>query len=211
MADKPASLLTKTQRKRLGEDFEGIGGAKRRRDQRQIRERLAAGLSDVSYFLDYPRDQIDTALSDDDSGEVARSVADLRLFAERVRQTRDIDESAVARAASERDTDVTLPEAPTSTKMGGNVSDRYTVWHRRAERLLLVGTGFLLLALAVTILAPDAASGPVGGIPAVIAIVTLPAGLLIVTVRCLKHDLVPVIRALAADPSAPLRRLWSDL
>ena len=45
MSDKPAALLTKTQRDRVDNDFQSVDGAKRRRDQQRIRRRVAAGVA----------------------------------------------------------------------------------------------------------------------------------------------------------------------
>jgi hypothetical protein len=46
MAGKSASLLTKTQRRRLHNDFEDVDEDAKRRDQQLIRERLRAGILD---------------------------------------------------------------------------------------------------------------------------------------------------------------------
>jgi hypothetical protein len=46
MTGRPASLLTKTQRRRIRDEFEELNEQQRRRDQRQIRERIRAGAFD---------------------------------------------------------------------------------------------------------------------------------------------------------------------
>src|SRR5699024_1176411 len=65
MASKSASLLTKTQRRRLRSDFEELDEDAKRRDQQLIRERVQAGIHDFRLLTDYPDRQLELAFEDD--------------------------------------------------------------------------------------------------------------------------------------------------
>ena len=64
MSRKSASLLTKTQRRRIREDFAGLEEAKVRRDQQRIRERLESGILDFELLADYPDRQFELAFDE---------------------------------------------------------------------------------------------------------------------------------------------------
>lgn len=217
MSEKPASLLTKTQRQRLADDFADVEGAKRRRDQRAIRRRVAAGLDDFEHLAEYPDDQLELALEEFDDEEVATTVARLYVVAERIRALRGIDAgAAIERAQSmeaggeavdlrTREQHREAIEASLAEELGP------TPWKRRADALLKVG-GFLLFpALALGIVRPDLADGPVGGIPGLVGAIAVLVGLAIVLVHALKNDVVPAARALAADPAGTLRGAWERI
>src|SRR5699024_4629868 len=54
MAGNSASLLTKTQRNRIRNDFADLDEAKKHRDQQRIRERVRSGLLDFELLSEYP-------------------------------------------------------------------------------------------------------------------------------------------------------------
>jgi hypothetical protein len=102
VSDRSASILTKTQRRRLANDFEEVDGTKRRRDRQKIRDRVAAGLTDFEYLVDYPDEQLELALDDLDDEEIAAILADTHVLAERIRLLRDIDEDVIRCRAEHR-------------------------------------------------------------------------------------------------------------
>lgn len=102
MKRKSASLLTKTQRRRVREGFADVDDAKRRRDQQRIRDRVQSGVADFRLLDDYPDDQLAGALEDADEAEVVESLAAAHLTLERVRTLQGVDRERVVRTARER-------------------------------------------------------------------------------------------------------------
>ncbi|MFC6973582.1 ABC transporter permease [Halomicroarcula sp. GCM10025709] len=100
--DKPASLLTKTQRSRIREAFAEQDEHQRRRDQRQIRERVRAGVTDFEVLADYPDRQFELAFDDLDEEALTAALADARLVTERLRSLHGVDRQAVVDRASDR-------------------------------------------------------------------------------------------------------------
>jgi hypothetical protein len=225
VSEKPASLLTKTQRRRLANDFEEVDGAKRRRDQRQIRERVATGVQDFEHLVDYPDDQLELAVEALDEPEVTRALAELAVVAERVRDLRDVERSAVVEAAREvaDDSATTAPDrlqfAAPDADDGASVDGRTaTPWLFRAERLFQFGLAALALTVVVAVLVPGAVMGPEGGLAALFGAFTLlctlfgfVGGLVVVVLRSVKHDVAPVVVTLADDPVGAVRAAWQRL
>ncbi|MFC7078253.1 hypothetical protein [Haloarcula halophila] len=102
MSDEPASLLTKNQRERVADGFESVQGAKRRRDRQRVRRRVAAGVEDFGYLLDYPDDQLAAAFDDRDDEAVERALAEMRIVSERIRLVHGLDQEDVVAQARER-------------------------------------------------------------------------------------------------------------
>ena len=219
MSDRPASLLTKTQRQRLDNEFEDVEGAKRRRDRQRIRERVAAGLGDVEYLVEYPDDQLELAVEDVDDEQLVRRLADLHLLGERLRVLRDVDGDAVVETARERaetaEADVpSLDRAELQRRDAAAATaggQQQSPWRRRGELLLTGGLLLLLPALALGVVAPDLASGPVGGIPALFGATGLLFGAVLVAIYRTKHDVLPALGAFLADPAGSVRRLWARI
>lgn len=91
MSRKSASLLTKTQRRRLRNDFEDLDESKTRRDQQRIRDRLRAGTHDFRLLADLPDDQLELAFDDDADEDLRAALSDAYLTVERVRELRQFD------------------------------------------------------------------------------------------------------------------------
>lgn len=102
MKRKSASLLTKTQRRRVREGFADVDDAKRRRDQQRIRDRVQSGLADFRLLDDYPDDQLAGALEDADEADLVESLAAAHLTLERARTLQGVDRERVVRTARER-------------------------------------------------------------------------------------------------------------
>ncbi|UPW02247.1 hypothetical protein M0R88_09180 [Halorussus gelatinilyticus] len=104
MSRKSASLLTKTQRRRLGNDFEDLSESKKRRDQQRIRDRLRAGTFDFRLLADLPDRQLELAFDDASDEELRAALSDAYLTIERVRELRAYDrDELIATARSRRD------------------------------------------------------------------------------------------------------------
>ncbi len=91
MAGKSASLLTKTQRRRLQNEFEDLDEDAQRRDQQLIRERIRAGVLDFQLLADYPDRQLELAFEDVSETELRAALADTYLAAERIRDLHRYD------------------------------------------------------------------------------------------------------------------------
>jgi hypothetical protein len=228
MSDKPAALLTKTQRNRVENGFESVDGAKRRRDQQRIRRRIAAGVDDFTHLVAYPDDQLEAAFDSHDDGHLVRALADMRVVSERVRLSHGIERDAVLRRAQTRtrtvecgDRTVSDLEFRTEAEIRSGVRAELEAeyapddWQRRSELALKLGS---LLALPGVSLIPI----PYGAVPLAIdgALVfvalffggpLLAFGLGILLLRSVRDDLIPGLRAFGADPIGTMRRLWNDL
>ena len=228
MSDKPASLLTKSQRERVAEGFRSLDGAKRRRDRQRVRERVAAGVDDFGHLVEYPDDQLETAFDDHDDDEVERALADVRLVNGRIRLLRGIGRDAVVTRVRDR---LRTVEADERTLSAVDLRTREEVtrevraeleaeyepdgWKRRSDLALKLGT---LLALPEVLLVPV----PFGTVPpavdgAVVFVALVFGGpalafvLAVVAARTIKHDLVPALRSIADDPVGAVRRAWNRL
>lgn len=214
MSDRPASLLTKTQRERLSNGFEGVEGAKRRRDRQRIRERVAAGLDDVEYVLAFSEEELELALQDRDEAEIVKTAAELHFLADRISATRDVDPTTVAdrveEITSSDGTEKTAVIATADKREHDRLSDR-SPWQRRGDVAIALGAALLLPALVLGIVRPSLANGPVGGVPGLLGAVFLLSGSVIVLARSLKHDVTPVLRAFVSDPAKTVRSGWDRL
>ena len=228
MSDKPAALLTKTQRNRVKNGFQSVDGAKRRRDQQRIRRRVAAGVDDFAHLVEYPDDQLEAAFDSHDDEHVVRALADMRVVSERVRLLRGVERDAVlrrararARTAEQGDRPVRDLEFRTDEEIRSAVRAELEAeyapddWKRRSELALKIGS---LLALPGVSLIPI----PYGTVPPAIdgALVfvalffggpLLAFGLGILLLRSLRDDIVPGLRAFRTDPVGTVRRIWDDL
>lgn len=209
MSDKPASLLTKTQRDRIRTEFESVDGAKRRRDRQRIRRRIAAGVDDFRHLVTYPDDQLETAFDDYDDEELEQRLADLWIVAERVRETRGINRDAVmARAQSrldatdrsERTLSVIDPQTREEIEAAVEADHESGTWKRRSDAALKIGTVLALPGVALVPVPlgtiPRAVDGAVVFVSAVFGGASLTIGLLILLALTLRDDIAPVVRTI---------------
>jgi hypothetical protein len=224
MSDEPASLLTKTQRERVADGFESVKGAKRRRDRQRVRERVAAGVEDFGYLVEYPDEQLEAAFDDRDDEAVERALAEIRVVSERIRLVHDLDRDDVVARARERlreaDADertLNAVELWTREEVEAAVAAEHepSAWKRRSELALKVGT---VLALPGILLVPvpfGAVPPAIDGALAFVALAfggpTLAFGLSVLLARSVKYDIVPALRGFADDPTGTVRTLWSRL
>ncbi|PSQ16296.1 hypothetical protein BRD00_11450 [Halobacteriales archaeon QS_8_69_26] len=204
MPDEPVSLLTNDQRRRLSGGDADAEAAEEGQDRQAIRERVTAGLGDFEHLVDYPDEEFELALEAVDDEELTRTLAEMRVVEERIRLLRGIEGDAVVASARNAVAAVDADGAATlgrvefhTTAEQRELAEREagtSPWLERAEALLQFGLLFLVVSFVVAFLAPDASSGPVGSAPFLIGSLAVAAGLVIVGLRGVKHDLVPAVR-----------------
>lgn len=207
MSDKPASLLTKTQRDRIRAEFESVEGAKRRRDRQRIRQRIAAGIDDFQHLVAFPDDQLETAFNDYDDDELERALADLWIVTERVREGHGVDREDVMERArtrldavdrSERTLSVVEPQTRAEIRAAVEADHEPDTWKRRSDAALKLGTVLALPGVALipvplgTI--PRAVDGAIVFVSAVFGGALLAVGLLILLSLTVRDDVVPTVR-----------------
>lgn len=229
MDDRPASLLTKTQRRRVRNEFADLSEQKRRRDERQIRERVAAGLLDFRVLAAYRDAQYELVVEDLPEDELRAALADATLVLERVRELKGLDRESVRLRARDRADDLTAEssdlrslddvelrtEAEIRREARAAVREQFEAnpWDERADGLLKL-TASATVPLFVTLLVDSTTSGDLLGTSAAaavlvylcsLAVVAALAGVfLIKAAQALKHDVLPAIRTLRRDPAGAL-------
>jgi hypothetical protein len=222
MAGASASLLTKTQRNRIRDDFAALTDEKKYRDQQRIRKRVASGVFDFQLLTDYPDQQFESMFADRSDEELRAALADTTLVVERLRELHDIDRAVLiddARARAETladgtDTDsLTRTDLHTAAEVRRQTETEITAqlepghWEKRADRLVKLGAGaFLMIGLIVVF------SWSVGDFrsPALAPLLQplllllygcLLGWVLIHAAQALKHDIIPAVRSLVKNPT----------
>lgn len=161
MEERSASLLTKTQRQRLRNEFESVDADAKQRDQRLIRQRLRAGLLDFRLLATYPDNQYDLAFDDLSEEELRTALADTYLAVERLRALHQYDHDQLVLEARNR-AETVATEADdvrsleqlalrTETEVRQQTQERLGVsrWVRRARTgILLSGSGVFVIGLS---------------------------------------------------------------
>lgn len=223
MSEPVSSLLTRTQRDRVRSGFDGVESAKRRRDERKVRARVAAGLDDFELLVDYPDRQFELAFADRSEADLRARLADAHLTLERIRALHDVDRDAVIECARERrqalsdDAADSLSDVQLRTRdewrreLEASVADEYrpSRWKRRSDAFLKVGLALLAVTSLLAVVAPEFTNGP-GSVLGIVGAVVLAAGLAIVGIRAVKYDLLPALRLLASDPRQAVRGVWNQ-
>lgn len=159
MTRKSASLLTKTQRRRLRNQFADLDEEKKRRDQQRIRERVRSGLFDFELLADYPDEQFTMALDSASDEDVRTALAETYLTVERIRELRGIDREELVSEARTRSEDLTgdetcvdveslyrlelRTESETQRQAEVETSERFELnrWVKRANAAMVLGGG----------------------------------------------------------------------
>lgn len=102
MARRSAALLTKTQRRRIRNDFDDQSEAQRQRDRKRIRDRIESGMDDFQLLATYPDRELTRVLSDCSTAETTAILADAQLTIERLRVLQEIDRTALLETAQQR-------------------------------------------------------------------------------------------------------------
>lgn len=164
MAGKSASLLTKTQRNRIQDDFGDLDEEKTHRDQQRIRKRVRSGLLDFQLLADYPDRQFALMFDDVPDDELRTVLADTTIVIERLREQAEIDRAELieeVRAHIDGDTDLaedtrTLERIDLRTaaeireQTEADLTEQFSPgrWDKRANWLMKLGVstiGLLLL------------------------------------------------------------------
>jgi len=228
MSDDPASLLTKTQRDRIRNEFQSVDGAKRRRDRQRIRRRVAAGIDDFGYLSEYPDDQLEGAFESYDDDHLVRALGDMRVVTERLRLLHDVEreeviEQARSRAQAADCSDHTVSELEFQTKdeirnaVAADLEAEYEpdVWKRRSELALKAGTILSFPGVSVIPLPYGAVPLAIDGALVFVALVfggpLLSFGLGILLLRGIRDDIVPWMRTFSSNPVGTVRRMWNRL
>jgi len=213
-----ASLLTKTQRRRIGDSFDDLDDDARSRDERRIRKRFAAGLGDLSRLVDYPDDQLVLAVEDIDDETLVTALADGRVLLDRIAEVRGLDSERVVSRADVRATAAKNPtdiaslarlDFETETERRERFMREYddtSVWDRRANRFLQLAAWLFLPAVILWI--PDAVLGMetlsrftlVWALPALVGVFPAFTGLSIKLLKSLKYSVLPGVRRLVREP-----------
>lgn len=233
MAGKSASLLTKTQRNRIQDDFDELTEEKQRRDQQRIRERIKSGLFDFQLLADYPDQQFELSFNDTSGDELQAALIDTYIVAERLRELHDIDQAELiteARTRAEALSNTTSgtetldqidfrTEAEIRRQTEAEIEERLGTgrWDKRADRLAKLGaSAFIPLAIIGVV---DwyvsgnllKAAAPIWGFLVLLLSVSLIGWLLIVAAQALKYDIFPVLLKLVRDPKTTVREASAAL
>jgi hypothetical protein len=232
MARKSASLLTKTQRRRLQNDFEELDQAKKRRDQQRIRERLESGLLDFGLLADYPDEQLDLAVDDLSDDDLRAALADTYLVVERTRAVRGYDRADLLREARTRADDyATGPdtrtlsdlELRTEAEIRADTEEELrdqlglSPWQRRSRGLLKFSGAMFLPVLMMllsdglfyTSFIQDGMTNTLSFILSVFGLFGLFGVLVVQLAHALKYNVVPGVIKLLSDPRGALADLWN--
>jgi len=223
MPDSAPSLLTRTQRDRVQSDFEDVASAKQRRDERKIRERVAAGIDDFELLADYPDRQFELAFEGRSEDELQTRLADVYLVVERIRALHNVDRDAMIETARERRRSMANESAKSLENVQLRTRDdwrrtfeselaaeyRASRWKRLSDALLKIGLGLVVVVSLLAVVAPDFTNG-VGSLPGIVGAGMLAGGLGIVGVRAVKYDLLPAVRQFVSDPTGALRDVWNQ-
>ncbi|ELZ90133.1 hypothetical protein C440_17051 [Haloferax mucosum ATCC BAA-1512] len=224
MSDTVSALLTRTQRARIQSDFEDVEPAKRRRDQKKIRSRVAAGVADFELLATYPDRQYELAFDEQSNEALTADLADAYLTIERIRILNDIDRDDVITTAREhrRSAVDDGPDSLDDVRLRTRAERRRRIeteleaeyrpsrWKRLSDTLLKVGLALVAFVSVLAVVAPDFTNG-FGSLPGIVGAGILFGGLAIVGVRAVKYDVLPAFRRILSDPVETLRTVWNQL
>jgi uncharacterized membrane protein len=233
MAGKSASLLTKTQRNRIRDDFDELGEEKQRRDQQRIRERVRSGLADFQLLADYPDRQFALTFDDASEDELRAVLADTTIIVERLRELHDIDRAELVdevRAHTEEFSDTTTAGsieqvdlrtvAEIRRQTEAEVEKRFGTgrWDKRASRLAKLAASLFIPAALIGMydayvaeLMTTSLFGPLFALLLALLSVILTGWVLITAAQTLKYDIIPALVKLVRNPEAAVRGAFSKL
>ena len=221
MAGKSASLLTKTQRTRIRDDFDGLDEEKKRRDQQRIRERFRSGLLDFQLLADYPDRQFEMAFDDLSDDELRTTLASTTIVVERLCELNGIDRDELTRDVRGQTEDYTdITTAPTLQQIDlqttaeirrqtkAEIEEQFeeNQWDKRASKLgkLAVAfvTPFLFLGVYDELVTDiDPTSFDLLSIPLAAAFIICISGWFLITgLQTLKYNIVPVLVKFQREP-----------
>lgn len=234
MAGKSASLLTKTQRNRIRDDFENLDEEKRHRDEQRIRNRVKSGLLDFQLLTDYPDQQFAVMLDDISDDELRAALADTTIVIERLREQSDIERADLVeeiRAHIENDSDSgkdtgtlnqielrTAAEIRQQTK--NELAEQFGPgrWDKRANGLMKLGVSTFILYvlgnlidLAIDDVVIQSLLRTLISVVLVLLFVSAVGWILINTAQSLKYSIFPFLVELSDDPKAAMQGTFTKL
>ena len=234
MAGKSASLLTKTQRNRIQNDFADLDEAKKHRDQQRIRERIKSGLLDFQLLADYPDRQLALMFDDIPDDELRAALADTTILIERLREQSEIEREELIeeiRARIERYSNSTKDtrtleqvDLRTTVEIRRQTEDELTErfesgrWDKRSNSLMKMGISAFIVVVVGNLLYPTANSGLIQPLlrpllSAAILLLSISAvgWILINTAQLLKYSIFPFLTELNNDPKAAVQGALTKL
>lgn len=234
MAGKSASLLTKTQRNRIRNDFSDLDEQKKHRDQQRIRERVRSGLLDFQLLADYSDRQLALMFDDVPDEEMRAALTDTTIVIERLREQSEIEREELVEEVrahikeySESTEDVrTLGQIDLRTaaeirrQAEDDLAEQFGAgrWDKRANGLMKLGvSAFIPIVLMVFISSTiqNLSSHPIFILALItftfLLFVSAMGWLLITTFQSLKYNILPFLVELAKNPSATLRGVFTKL
>lgn len=231
MAGKSASLLTKTQRQRIQDDFDDLAEEKKRRDQQRIRKRVRSGLLDFQLLTDYPDRQFALLFDDGSDNELRAALADTTIVIERLREQYEIDREDLIeeiRTHVERGRDVTDDtrtleriDLRTATEIRRQTKEELGEqfepgrWDKRANGLMKLGVSTFILIMIIQLIRVFISGTPTFYFPSwVLSALLLGSAtgwILINTAQSLKYNILPFIVKLCNDPEAAARDTFTKL
>ena len=229
MAGKSASLLTKTQRNRIRNDFADLDEAKKHRDQQRIRERVRSGLLDFGLLSDYPDRQLALMFDDVPDDELRAALADTTIVVERLREQSEIERTELIEAVRARTAECsgatedtrTLGriDLRTATEIRRETEDELAEqfepgrWDKRANVLMKLGIGTFVLLVLSNLLYSTVDEGLfqsilhslLSGIVLLLSVSAI-GWILINTAQLLKYTVLPFLTELAGNPEEAVRK-----
>lgn len=234
MAGKSASLLTKTQRNRIQNDFDDLDEEQTHRDQQRIRQRVRSGILDFHLLADYPDRQLALMFDDVPEEELRAALADTTILIERLCEQSEIERAEVieeGRAHIEKYSDPTDDTSTleqidlrTAAEIRRQTEDELAEqfgpgrWDKRANGLMKLGvSSFILYALgnllhfpinnrSIHIMLNMLISGVM-----ILLFVSAMGWILINTVQSLKYSILPFLIELSDDPKAAMQGVFTKL
>ncbi|WP_330631319.1 hypothetical protein [Halocatena halophila] len=219
MGDRTASLLTKTQRRRIRNEFADLDEEKTFRDQQRIRSRVRSGLSDFSLLVAYPDRQLALLVEDEDPQSLCDALADTTIVVERLRAQCGLERAELLETAHDRvgqaddipgrdEIDLrTVSEIRREIEAEHTAENEPGRWDRRANGLVKLGTWTfvcMLLVYAVCMLFGFSLRGTPFSLPywglLSIFVFCATGWLAIVATQALKHTVIPTIVGLCTHP-----------
>lgn len=234
MAGKSASLLTKTQRQRIQDDFSDLAEEKKHRDQQRIRKRVRSGLRDFQLLADYPDRQFRLMFDDVSDEELRAALADTTIVVERLREQSEIEHEELIEQARTRIERCSTPAEDTRTleqidlrtaaeirrQTENELAEQFGPgrWDKRANGLMKLGvSAFSLYVLAILVNRPidsgmvESILRTVASIVLVLLFVSAVGWILINTAQSLKYSILPFLIELSDDPKAAMQGAFTKL
>lgn len=233
MGGKSASLLTKTQRNRIQNDFAELDEQKTHRDQQRIRKRVRSGLLDFQHLTDYPDRQLTLMFDDVPDDELRAALADVTILVERLREQSGIEREEVIEEVRDHVERCETTEAMrtleqidlrTAAEIRRQTEDDLAeqfetgLWDKRANALAKLGVSAfvpIVLGMVVPSVTQISLSHPAFTLVFIalsaIVLVSAVGWILITTAQLLKYEVLPFFAKLSKNPGAAMREVFAKL